>query len=83
MMPEPGTGYLAIRMFSENTHAEFCEALSTLKKSGLKRLIIDVRDKPGGYMTAVADIVDELVSGEHIVVKTKEKMPKKFSKQVK
>jgi carboxyl-terminal processing protease len=73
MMPEPGTGYLAIRMFSENTHAEFCEALNTLKKSGLKRLIIDVRDNPGGYMTAVADIVDELVAGDHIVVKTKGK----------
>lgn len=73
MMPQTGTGYIAIRMFSETTAEEFRTALKNLQQKGIQRLIIDVRDNPGGYMNAVAEIVDELVAGEHIVVQTKGK----------
>ncbi len=67
------TGYILIRMFSENTYEEFKTALTNLKNEGIKNLIIDVRDNPGGYMDAVANIADELIGGEHTLISTKGK----------
>lgn len=73
MMPQSGVGYISLRMFSETTAEEFKQALKSLKQQGIRCLILDVRDNPGGYMNAVAQIVDELVAGEHLVVQTKGK----------
>lgn len=66
-------GYIAIRMFSENTYEEFKEALQLLIDRGITKLIIDVRDNPGGYMDAVTSILDELIPGEHTLLTTKSK----------
>ncbi len=67
------TGYIKIEMFSETTYDEFREALENLVKEGIKKLIIDVRDNPGGYMDAVANVADELIAGRHTIVSTKGK----------
>lgn len=64
------TGYMLLTVFSETTYTEFTEALNRLKAQGIKRLILDVRDNPGGYMEAVAQIADELISGEHVLIST-------------
>lgn len=64
------TGYISIKVFSENTYEEFKEALSELVKQKITHLIIDVRDNPGGYMDAVAKIADELIAGKHTLVST-------------
>jgi carboxyl-terminal processing protease len=60
-------------MFSENTYDEFKTALQDLIKKGINNLIIDVRDNPGGYMDAVANIADEMISGDHTIIQTKGK----------
>jgi carboxyl-terminal processing protease len=60
-------------MFSENTYEEFVLALKKLLAKGIDKLIIDVRDNPGGYMEAVAKIADEMIAGEHILVSTRGK----------
>ena len=65
------TGYVLIQMFSEQTHAEFREALNELKRKGARRLLIDVRDNPGGYMEAVARIADELIAGDTPLITTR------------
>ncbi len=66
-------GYIAIRMFSENTYKEFKEVLQRLVDKKITKLIIDVRNNPGGYMDAVTSILDEMVAGNHILLKTKSK----------
>ncbi len=66
-------GYIAIKIFSENTHQEFKEALAALKKQNISKLIIDVRDNPGGYMDAVTAILDELIAGEDTLLSTRNK----------
>lgn len=66
-------GYIKISLFSETTYAEFQQALKQLCDHGLQKLIIDVRDNPGGYMDAVAKIADEVLSGHHTIVTTKGK----------
>ncbi|MBL7767146.1 MAG: S41 family peptidase [Chitinophagaceae bacterium] len=64
-------GYIALRMFSETTYDEFHQALSDLKKQGLKKLILDLRNNPGGYMDAAARVADEFISGEKLILSTR------------
>ena len=61
-------GYLRISAFNvegedadTNTYTEFCDNVKQLKKSGIKKLIIDLRDNPGGDLDIVVDVADELL----------------------
>lgn len=67
------TGYILISVFSETTYDEFVAALKVLKSKGIEKLVIDVRNNPGGYMNAVTKIADELIAGKHTLLKTKGK----------
>lgn len=58
-------GYISISSFNTNsegsensTYTEFVDAVEKLKKDGMKKLIIDVRDNPGGVLGVVCDIAD-------------------------
>ena len=59
-MPEPGFGYLRITNFRMNTLDDVIEHLSDLEEqgSGLKGLIIDLRDNPGGLLDQAIRISD-------------------------
>ena len=60
-MLDGGIGYLSISEFDEVTVSQFKEGIQKLEKQGMKGLILDVRDNPGGLVDAVVDIVDELL----------------------
>ena len=64
---EPGVGYIRIVQFSENTGKEFKDALSFLKESGAKGLILDLRANPGGLLTSCVEIAKEIVPAGLIV----------------
>lgn len=64
------TGFIKISRFSANTFTEFKQALSDLKEKGMKRLIIDLKDNPGGYMDRATKLVDELIDGNKLIVYT-------------
>ncbi len=64
-------GYIRINRFSSKTYPEFKTAVKTLQKIGAKKLVIDVRDNPGGYLTPVIDICDELLNKGRNIVYTK------------
>src|SRR6476646_1350847 len=53
------TGYIKLNRFSETTYDEFIAALKKLKQSGMKRLVIDLRQNGGGLLNAATDIIDE------------------------
>jgi len=63
-------GYIRIGQFSATTHQEFTEKMRDLQSKGLKKLIIDLRGNPGGYLQAATSIADELISGEKLLVYT-------------
>jgi len=44
----PGTGYVKLREFSETSDDEIGRALEQLTKAGMQRLVLDLRDNPGG-----------------------------------
>ena len=63
-------GYIQITNFAENTASEFKNAAEEFKKEGVKKLILDLRNNPGGYMVSATDIASQLIpEGKIIEVK--------------
>ncbi len=54
-------GYIQITEFDEITVSQFSDAVSRLERKGMKGLIIDVRDNPGGLLNSVVKILDRLI----------------------
>ncbi|MNQ99156.1 Carboxy-terminal processing protease CtpB precursor [compost metagenome] len=54
-------GYVQITDFSEEADEEFDKKLSALQEKGLKSLILDVRDNPGGYLETAQNIAKHFV----------------------
>jgi len=75
-MVDPITGYIKVSRFSANTYTEFKQALTNLKAKGMKQLIIDLKDNPGGYMDRATRIVDELLDDRKLIVYTDGKDPR-------
>jgi carboxyl-terminal processing protease len=67
----PGKGFIHINKFSETTYEEFMKALEDLQKKGLKELIVDLRGNGGGILQEAADIADEFLDGDKMIVYTK------------
>ncbi|MGD9126481.1 MAG: S41 family peptidase, partial [Planctomycetia bacterium] len=63
-------GYLRITSFAENTTEELYRAIEQLKEQGMKGLIIDLRDNPGGYLERAVEFCDQFVD-EGIIVSTR------------
>jgi carboxyl-terminal processing protease len=62
------TGYIKVSRFAATTYDEFLKASNDLLKSGMSKLILDLRGNPGGYLNTAISICDEfLVSGKKIV----------------
>jgi carboxyl-terminal processing protease len=64
------TGYIKVNRFAANTFAEFKVALTKLKKTGMQRLVLDLRGNPGGYMDRATKMADEFIAGNKKIVYT-------------
>ncbi|MFN7115620.1 MAG: S41 family peptidase [Saprospiraceae bacterium] len=55
------TGYIKINRFSATTYEEFMKSLEKLvEKQGMKDLVIDLRQNPGGYLQQATNILSQL-----------------------
>ncbi len=73
-------GYIRINRLSQNTHDEFVDALNKLNEHGMKKLILDLRSNPGGYMEQAFKIADEILPKGKMVLSIKGHSPK-FNEQ--
>ncbi|GMQ31684.1 S41 family peptidase [Algoriphagus confluentis] len=64
------TGYIKLSDFTTNASAEVRNALVDLKSQGISRLILDVRDNPGGLLNEAVEIVNLFIPKGKEVVKT-------------
>ncbi len=71
-MLESDIGYVHIDSFETETATQFEEAISDLQNQGMSALIIDVRYNPGGMVTSVVKILDDILP-EGTVVYTEDK----------
>lgn len=64
---DAGIGYLRISEFNRNTDEQFTEGLKKLNDEGMKAMILDVRENPGGDLDTVVNIANEMLPKGKIV----------------
>ena len=69
-MITPKIGYIKINRFGATTHAEFIDALASLKGQGMQDLILDLQGNGGGYLNAAIDIANEFLGHGELIVYT-------------
>ena len=70
-MVDDKTGYIEISRFAMSTHEEFMNKVGRLKQEGMERLVLDLRDNPGGVMQSAVKIADEMLGAGMTLVRTK------------
>ena len=70
------TGYIRISEFSEVTSDQYKKAFADLKDQGMKKLVVDLRDNPGGLLTAVCGVLRQILP-EGLIVYTEDKNGKR------
>ena len=70
-MYEKDIGYIKIRNFSKNTSSDLDKALADLKQKGITKLILDVRNNPGGLLNQAVEVTDRFLNKENLIVYTK------------
>mgnify|MGYP000170984772 CR=1 FL=1 len=68
-------GYIKCNRFSSIADSEFVVTADALIKQGMKKLIIDLRNNPGGYLDQVTNIVDKFLDCKDVIAYTKSRNP--------
>lgn len=66
-MMDDKIGYINVSEFNEPTYDQFLNAYKSLTKQGMKGLVIDLRNNPGGLVYIVSDMLDEFLDSGMIV----------------
>jgi carboxyl-terminal processing protease len=67
----PDTGYVRIIRFSATTGQELQSLMTQLEAGGMKRLVLDLRGNPGGYLEQAVEVAEQFIPGGQIVVYTR------------
>jgi carboxyl-terminal processing protease len=70
-MADPETGYIKLSRFAATSYDEYMSAFKSLLNSGMKNLIIDLRDNGGGYLHTAQQIADEFLEDNRKILTTK------------
>jgi len=70
------TGYIVLAHFNKKAGLETKNALEQLKKEGVERIVLDLRDNPGGLLNEAVTICNLFVPKNEIIVTTKSKIDK-------
>ena len=71
-MLEDQIGYVAVSEFDLVTYEQYEQALEDLKNQGMKGLVVDLRNNPGGNLSTVCEMLD-LMLPEGLIVYTEDK----------
>ncbi|MCR5769427.1 MAG: S41 family peptidase [Lachnospiraceae bacterium] len=72
-MLEDNIGYIMVSEFEETTAEQFSQAIDDLMAQGMKGLIVDLRDNPGGLVNAVVDMLSRITPKGSLLVYTEDK----------
>ncbi|MDO6605577.1 S41 family peptidase [Arenibacter palladensis] len=81
-MIKENTGYIVLSKFNKKATEQTKEALINLKNDGAKKIILDLRDNPGGLLTEAINVTNLFIPKGELVVTTKSKV-KKFNREYK
>jgi carboxyl-terminal processing protease len=65
-----GVAYVKLRQFQEQSPGDLAAALDRSSKAGMKALILDLRNNPGGLLTAAVEVTEEFIDDGKLVVYT-------------
>lgn len=60
MLPD-NIGYIRISMFNENTGSDLAKKYQELEKEGMKAIVLDLRDNPGGLLDESVKVANKFV----------------------
>jgi len=72
-MLDKQTGYILISEFSQVTSEEFYLESSKLLQQGMTKMVLDLRNNPGGVMASAIDIADAFLAKNNMILKSKGK----------
>jgi carboxyl-terminal processing protease len=75
LMIRPGVGYIRIKDFTATTVRELDEAVEKLQGQGMQRLVLDLRQNPGGLLDAAVGVSDHFLDKGQMIVYTKGRTP--------
>jgi len=68
------TGYIRVTRFSATTYDEFSKAMKTLERQGMKKLVLDLRNNPGGYLDQAFRMASMFIEKGKKIVYTKSRI---------
>ena len=71
-----GIGYIRIDQFSASTGQELEDALNKLESQGIRGLLVDLRNNPGGLLDQAVRTVDSFLGKDRLVVSTRGRIPR-------
>jgi carboxyl-terminal processing protease len=74
-MADKDTGYIRLQDFSETTDDELGRALEKLSASGMNRLVLDLRDNPGGPLDQAIRVTNRFLPRGQMIVYTRGRVP--------
>lgn len=66
---EGDIGYISVVNFAAKTDVEFADVLDEFEKQGITKIILDLRDNPGGYLDSAVNAAS-LIVPEGLIVST-------------
>lgn len=66
-------GYIKVNRFAESTEEEFNEAIDELVAQGAQELAVDLRDNPGGVLSAAIAMADEFLPRKKLILFQKDR----------
>jgi carboxyl-terminal processing protease len=71
-MITPGTGYIGlVGGFQHTSDDELREDITSLKKDGMRQMVLDLRNNPGGLLDQAIDVASEFLPRDKVVVSVK------------
>jgi carboxyl-terminal processing protease len=68
MLPDRKVALVKISVFSSGTTDGLARALAAIRKAGADRLILDLRDNPGGYLTEAVGVASQFLTTGNVVL---------------
>ena len=65
-------GYIQLTRFGINTYDNFVDEFNRLTEKGMEKLILDLRDNPGGYFNSAAQIAEIFLDKGDLIISTKD-----------
>ncbi|WP_418419933.1 S41 family peptidase [Alistipes sp.] len=66
-------GFVKLSQFAQTTHRELTDALDTLRRQGMNKLILDLRGNSGGYLDQAIRLANEFLPAGDLIVYTEDR----------